>query len=280
MQNPVHESGMMPEIAKGTYCCLFFSATVFCSLSLSFRAFFFLAIFLYVSGYVCAWCDRVCMRRCARDYAHAESSVSADAWFFFCLNFCLVIFGCFTFRSDLLPWSQWTLLLFLARAAADVKTARLRLPNYPRMMTDGWAMPVACVGTGLLAGYYYHRLANPPRATSTPPSNLPHHKPTMSEGSVAYVTGVSPGTMGEGIAEELAALGCSIVAVEHPSRLPLCKESCEMLKRKYATNAIVSIPSYFLLLLPWGQIQPHTADCLTLQWSCRRYRQMQPIKPR
>jgi hypothetical protein len=91
-----------------------------------------------------------------------------------------------------------------------------------------WLVPAACVTLGVLVGgmvpaiaeYYKDKQPKKPEAPALPavvPSFLSaaqtHHIPADA---IALVTGVAPGTMGEGIAPELAALGCSIVAVAPP----------------------------------------------------------------
>jgi NAD(P)-dependent dehydrogenase (short-subunit alcohol dehydrogenase family) len=44
--------------------------------------------------------------------------------------------------------------------------------------------------------------------------------------------------MGEAIAAEFAALGCSVVCVEHPTRLALCQEAAARLSELYKVKTI------------------------------------------
>ena len=110
---------------------------------------------------------------------------------------------------------------------------------------------VAAGGAAVLLAYTcLHRqaAATPTTTLNLPTANLPQATPTLANSSFALITGVAPGTMGEGIAEALAALGCRIAAVEHPSRLGSCEESCARLRKVYGVSFAFRVQLNILFL--------------------------------
>lgn len=61
---------------------------------------------------------------------------------------------------------------------------------------------------------------------------------TLRSPAVALVTGVGPGTMGEGVALELASMGCSIAAVEHPLRRAEAEAVVGRLRLEHGATAV------------------------------------------
>jgi len=56
--------------------------------------------------------------------------------------------------------------------------------------------------------------------------------------SVAMVTGVAPGTMGEGIAEALAKMGCKVACVEHPARIKEAQKTAARLATEHGVQTV------------------------------------------
>ena len=89
-----------------------------------------------------------------------------------------------------------------------------------------WALAAGGIATVLLIRAQRRRHRRPvsasaratARTTAGPPTATATAMATLRSPAVALVTGVGPGTMGEGVALELASMGCSIAAVEHPLR--------------------------------------------------------------
>ena len=99
------------------------------------------------------------------------------------------------------------------------------------------------VGGALLGGLVVLRYQKDARAASATAraaiaqasSSLPAGSVPVAPAarSVALVTGCGTGTMGEGIALELAAMGVCIAAVEHPTRLGAAEEVVARIRREH-----------------------------------------------
>eukprot|EP01050_Picozoa_sp_SAG11_P015205 SAG11_NODE_1947_length_4015_cov_20.610827_4_plen_275_part_00 len=118
-------------------------------------------------------------------------------------------------------------------------------PDWRVALGVGAALGASCINllawrgtiSGPIASVESERAAATAAAAAQEPAQL-HQELEVPAQSVALVTGAGPGTMGGCIAEALAALGCSIAAVEHPMRLEECEDLCRSLRSTHGVKAV------------------------------------------